>query len=412
MYGGQSWVKNGTENLYQIVNHYLRIADFTQPLNLSDPTLLTYKDIPTSITIFQDGAFWASQTSNKLYIVGGLVSDEAWITRQGDFVNVVPSFYKGSSVFSYDIDADNWSSEQALQSSTSEPTSTPVYIGITEEQVHGNGNLLTFNETDFRWSNVTTDNKLTTTGTEGGQFVYLPGTESSSGGIGILIGGMHRDTGRMESLRKVLIYHSSTSTWYSQITTSTAPNSSFPSGRWYFCAIATSAPDNSSHNLYIYGGELQTAATYANADIWILSIPSFRCIKVDIKSLSSKAMGCTSLAGGRYLLTYGGVEAGFGKEGDTDNCHMQNYGLRLFDLENLVWTESYEGALQGNMSRVPKIVHQAIGGNEMGSATATAPSEGFETPSLATLFQKADTTGKQNLVPQEMYAGQTSCGRK
>ncbi|KAF2261136.1 hypothetical protein CC78DRAFT_619630 [Lojkania enalia] len=420
MYGGQSWVKNGTEKPFQITNHYLRIADFTSARNLSDRSILSAKDIPGNITIFQNGAFWAD--SRKVYVAGGDVNDEPWLSRQGQFL---PSnfTYVGGTIFSYDLDADEWTSEPGVQPNSGfrvndtfccgsfaynagygkayfysgnngagarklYPDTVPGYVGRPDEEVIGNGNLLTFDPGSFRWSNVTTDEPLTTIGTENGQFVFLPGTTSPSGGIGILLGGMHRETKDMESMRKVLVYDSGTDSWYGQATTVEGDP---PSGRWRFCAVAASAPDNSSHNIYIYAGESPNAQPDAYSDMWILSIPSFHWIHIDVYSPPRKALGCTTVAE-RYMVTYGGIKLGWDKEGDEDECDQENYGLRLFDLSNLAWTSWYEGPSATNAFTVPKLVYDVIGGNEQGGATQTTPKEGFETAGLTSLFQRSSPT--------------------
>jgi hypothetical protein len=187
----------------------------------------------------------------------------------------------------------------------------------------------------------------------------------------------------MESMRKVLVYNSGTGSWYGQVTTA---EGDFPPGRWSFCAVAASAPDNSSHAIYIYGGESPSAVRSSYSDMWILSIPSFRWIRVDVQSTPRKAHGCTAVAE-RYMLTYGGTKAGFGNEGDTNGCDQKNYGLQLFDLSWLAWTSRYEGPSKGNAYKVPKSVYDVIGGDSEGRATQTAPAVGFETPSLSSLFR-------------------------
>ncbi|KAF1955485.1 hypothetical protein CC80DRAFT_505376 [Byssothecium circinans] len=173
--------------------------------------------------------------------------------------------------------------------------------------------------------------------------------------------------------------------------TTPATSATVPRNR-HFCAVAASSPDNSSQNIYLYGWESQSGSPNAEADIWILSIQSFRWIKVNVESLPRKAQGYTTLANGKYMLVHGGIKAGFGNEGNSDECDPQRNGLRLFDLSSLTWTETYKGLEDGHGYKVPKIVQDAIGDNAMGNSTQTAPSAGFETPALASLFQKSTTT--------------------
>lgn len=192
----------------------------------------------------------------------------------------------------------------------------------------------------------------------------------------------------MESMREVLVYDSGTGSWYGQATTA---EEAFPSGRYNFCAVVASAPDNSSHNIYVYAGEAPSANPDAYSDMWILSLPSFHWIYVDVQSQPQKALGCTTAAE-RYMITYGGVKAGYGEDGDTDDCNQENYGLRLFDLSGLAWTSRYEGHSEEQRFNVTGLVYGIIGGDGQSGATQTAPSVGFETASPASLFQRSSPT--------------------
>jgi Kelch motif protein len=48
-----------------------------------------------------------------------------------------------------------------------------------------------------------------------------------------------------------------------------------------FCSVVAAAADNSSYNIYIYGGYDGVNATYTTSDdVYVLSIPSFTWVKV------------------------------------------------------------------------------------------------------------------------------------
>jgi hypothetical protein len=121
--------------------------------------------------------------------------------------------------------------------------------------------------------------------------------------------------------------------------------------------------------------------------MWILSIPSFHWIPVDVTSVPRKGLGCTVVAE-HYMVTYSGLEAGSGIGTDGDKCDQENYGLRLFDLSDLAWQSRYNGP-ENSKYTVPSAVYKAIGGTEDGAATKTAPSAGFNTAGLEALFQKS-----------------------
>jgi hypothetical protein len=142
------------------------------------------KDIPGNITIFENGAFWAD--AKRVYIVGGQVNAEPWLSRQGEFLPSNYSAVRGNTVFSYELETEKWSSEPAVQPNTGSgvtdsfccgsfaynpgssrayfysgsnyagarrpvPGESAIYVGRTAEEVTGNGNLLTFDTASFRW---------------------------------------------------------------------------------------------------------------------------------------------------------------------------------------------------------------------------------------------------------------------
>ena len=408
------------------VDHYLRIVDFTSPRNLSDRSILSVKEVPGNITVFQFGAFWVD--SKRAYIAGGQMQDEPWLSREGKFLPTNYTSATGDVIFTYNIENDKWTWESAVQptdggapvsesfccgsfaynalrrkayfySGTTGNTggrklypSSPIMINNPPKPVLSSSNMLVFDTAAFKWSNVTLNKQTTTTGTDGGSFIYLPGTQSSAGGIGVLVGGRRQDPAGMESMRKVLVYDSATDSWYNQATT-VEGGGDYPEPRMSFCATAASAPDNSSHNIYMYGGESTLSTPDAFSDMWILSIPTFRWMRVNITSEARKSVTCTAV-GQRYIMTYGGIKGGWGEEGDKDVCDDENFGLRLFDMSNLAWTSQYDGppAAGKTAYTVPKVVYNAIGGNEQGKATATAPSSGFDAAALTAVFQKATAT--------------------
>ncbi|KAF2657772.1 hypothetical protein K491DRAFT_714235 [Lophiostoma macrostomum CBS 122681] len=437
-YGGQSYVRNGSETPFPITNHFLRIFDFTSSRDMNDSSLLSPKEILGDTTIYNSGLFWGA--SNTLYVTGGQAQADPWLSLDGEFLPTNYTDYTAGTIFKYDIEADKWSFESAVQpadgSATTlsslccgsfgynptaqkayfwsgsdypgvrqnDPDSSYIYVGITSDEVVGNGNLLTFDTTTFKWKNETTS---TTKWTEQGRLVYLPGTLSSTGGVAIELGGQnHGSDSQMEPLRQVLVYDSSKDSWYSQSTTA---EGDFPPSRVAFCAIAASAPDNSSHNIYIYGGESpESTSQDAFDDMWVLSIPSFRWLSVNASSVPKKDLACTTV-GERYMFTYGGMQGGWTKSGSDEDCDNENnYGIRLFDLNNLEWVSHYEGPASDNGGyMVPTVVYKAVGGDQKGGATQTAPQTGFDTPALTALFRSGTTssTGSPTPAPKSNHIG-------
>ena len=206
-----------------LLDTYLRIADFTSTRNLSDETIMTASEIPDSVTIFEQGAFWGDD--DWLYIVGGETSGRPLMSSKGEFVDNKWNRFSAATVFKYEISSGTWTSEPALQALDGEPATNTFccgnfgwndrlrrgyifsgsnYAGATQKAPGApdyfvgdgssipNSNIMTFDITDWRWSNQTTDQKSTTVPTESGAFVFLPGTQSAEGGIAVQLGGSER----------------------------------------------------------------------------------------------------------------------------------------------------------------------------------------------------------------------------
>jgi hypothetical protein len=79
------------------------------------------------------------------------------------------------------------------------------------------------------------------------------------------------------------VYDIANSTWYKQATTGTPP-----SRRVDPCAVVAAAPDGSSFNIYLYGGQdlVPYGSQIQYSDMWILTIPSFTWIQVDMTGQS------------------------------------------------------------------------------------------------------------------------------
>ncbi|KAI4700013.1 hypothetical protein J4E81_004047 [Alternaria sp. BMP 2799] len=108
-----------------------------------------------------------------------------------------------------------------------------------------------------------------------GQLVFLPVSDS---GVLVYFGGIE-DSYRNGSfdaanMSTIHVYDMASSKWYTQTASGDIPDT-----RRQFCADVTWPDDQSSFNIYLYGGYgFEKAAAYD--DVYILSLPSFTWIKV------------------------------------------------------------------------------------------------------------------------------------
>ena len=179
------------------------------------------------------------------------------------------------------------------------------------------------------------------------------------------------------------VYDIANSTWYKQATTGDTPKI-----RVNPCAVAASAEDGSSTQVYLYGGQnlIPFGEQIQYDDMWILTIPSFTWIQVDMKGQSNppaRAGHACNIWNSQMLITGGYV-------GQDLSCDSP--GIYVFDASELSWKTEYAAltgandlnqhpAQQENATglsgsygyRVPEVVRAVIGGDERGRATVTAP---------------------------------------
>lgn len=183
------------------------------------------------------------------------------------------------------------------------------------------------------------------------------------------------------------VFDIATSTWYKQST-----SGKYPKLRVNPCAVALSAPDGSSTNIYLYGG--QNLIPYKDqtqfGDMWILTIPSFNWIEVDMngQSVPPARVGHTCNAWDGQIVVVGGY--------NTESAGGCDTGVYVFSASDLTWQNKFNalekkdpsknmqnkqaaqvedtGALSGsNGYVVPGAVQKVIGGQGLGGATITAP---------------------------------------
>lgn len=192
-------------------------------------------------------------------------------------------------------------------------------------------------------------------------------------GILVGIGGGRNDT--FSQLNIVDIYDLKTRTWTKQAT-----DGSTPKYRVNPCAVVGSASDGSSHNIYFFGG--QNLVPYGSQeqynDMWILSVPSFSWIQVDMKgqSVPPARAGHTCELRGSEMIVIGGY---VGQEFSCDSP-----GIYVFDAAATNWKNNYDSSLglsggspsgsnAAELYRVPQVVIEVIGGDATGGATVTQP---------------------------------------
>jgi hypothetical protein len=175
----------------------------------------------------------------------------------------------------------------------------------------------------------------------------------------------------------IRIYDVSSGKWLIQKATGTPKSADIvPEARVIGCSVMMHAPDNSSYNIYVIGGEVQLGGPRING-LWVLSLPSFTWIKIADDRIG--AVGSTCRPFGRQMLLVG--------SGPRSETECQEF-FRVFDMTSLEWINAFDPTAHPYV--VPPAISSVIGGNSTGGATNLAPSGGAESwsTSLEDLFSK------------------------
>lgn len=223
----------------------------------------------------------------------------------------------------------------------------------------------------------------------GGALQYLPAV----GGNGALVAlggrvydGIHRptsqDTGRLITFDTIDIFDiesylnnpSTNGTWYQQRTYGDIPPPRIDS-----CMVVGSAPDGSSHNIYMFGGWNPTLPNTWYDEVYVLSLPTFTWVKMYYAE--SPRYGHTCHAVGRQMITTGGHNI---RRNVTDYCDWELHGIAVLDMPSMTWGSVYN-ATYGEYEVSTDVVKK-IGGNPRGGDARQIPDGGWSSPGVGTLM--------------------------
>lgn len=219
-----------------------------------------------------------------------------------------------------------------------------------------------------------------------GVLVYVPGW----GEEGIILGLAGGTNETFTEMNVIDIYDVANSEWYKQSTSGPSPPI-----RVDPCAVVAGAPDGSSFNVYLYGGQnlIPAGEQIQYSDMWILTIPSFTWIEVDMTGQSEPPAraGHTCDLWNSQMVVVGGYVG--------QNISCDSPGIYVFNTSSLEWTNSFTSLpgspfSSGSSSetdvestvyqdsygyQVPAAVQSVIGGSSAGGASATTPAAGSAT---------------------------------
>ena len=163
----------------------------------------------------------------------------------------------------------------------------------------------------------------------------------------------------------IFVYDIFSNIWY--FVTATGE---LPPRRAEFCSGISSAPDDSSFQITMYGGyDLLSGDVYS--DIYVLTLPAFHWIKVtatgDTNFLGRNRHDCNMFNDAQMIVTGGGTPNTDGLE----LCDTRSPPIKVLDTSNYVWMANFQPDLPSYS--VPQVIRNVIGGSPSGGASVIAP---------------------------------------
>ncbi|KAI5456047.1 hypothetical protein BGZ63DRAFT_518557 [Mariannaea sp. PMI_226] len=378
-YAGDSSHKN-------ITNSYLIYHDLSTVASSGMPQPYANLSKNSSIPSLNGGVLWPDTVNKRIYLFGG------------EFYQETPSDFK---LYSYDILNDQWDSYPTKSKvitrlsygaglSISSRGEGYYYGGWvnnnTEPGWTGNAvttsNMLVYDMDSNTWSNNTGPDNV---GRAEGVMLYLP---AGDGGMIIYFGGI-RGTGNGhwvgQPMEEIIIYDILSGKSYTQNATGNVPEM-----RRRFCAGVSWPDDQSSYNIYLYGGLGQAVGSTGFDDAYVLSIPSFtwtRFYPTDTNKTGPyghHSLSC-NVVNEAQMLIHGGF---FPLTNDCDSSDQ--WGLHNMDLGEQNPDDSPWALWQPNKTSyaVPTPILSVVGGKSTGGATKMEPKGGWDFADLGVLMTR------------------------
>ncbi|KAI1333772.1 hypothetical protein F5Y15DRAFT_325094 [Xylariaceae sp. FL0016] len=376
------------ENPTNYSNTWLAFQDLDQIGQAGMPQLSANLSKNASIPTVDGGVLWADDVNKYFYLFGG----EYYQDPPNDLVlysyDAINNYWEDLGAPSQGIDAVSYGAGVSI-SETGEAyyyggwLSNNSVLGWTGPRAATSG-LIKYDMDAGVWTNTTGPDS---TARAEGAMVYIP---ASDGGMLIYFGGVEdpgNGTTIGQSMEQIFVYDILSSRWYEQTASGDVPEM-----RSKFCAGVAWAEDQSSYNIYLYGGRGMPPATAGFDDVYILSIPSFTWIKFYPTDGTNEGRPHNSLTcnviDNSQMIIIGGT---FPLDQDCDappQWGSHNLDLGKQNANHAVWN-LYDPSITSYA--VPDEIYNVIGGNAQGGATKTQPDGGFDEQDLSVLLPRKFT---------------------
>ncbi|OJD19156.1 hypothetical protein AJ78_00856 [Emergomyces pasteurianus Ep9510] len=190
----------------------------------------------------------------------------------------------------------------------------------------------------------------------------------------------------LRAMDKIGVYDIDSSTWYEIQATG-----DIPKPRTAFCTAVSSAPDDSSFQVHMYGGRSRTwgNATSYN-DLYVLTLPSFRWIRApttglepwDDEGVGRDSHHCVTWKDGEMVVIGGTTRK---NDKPQKGCSRNYPPIRVLDTSKFRWEKQFE---RETTYSVPRIVSDVVGGDGTGKATLKEPEGGWPKSKVQSIFSQ------------------------
>ncbi|KAH7124849.1 hypothetical protein B0J13DRAFT_646745 [Dactylonectria estremocensis] len=389
--GGLVNYKPFTSSSQNLTNTFLAYNDLD---SVTDGMPPLYANISKNDTIpsVNGGILWEDSVNKRLYLYGG------------EYYDTSPAAF---NLYSYDILYDEWVSfgpptgagtinAVSYGAGVSIPSRGEAYYyggWLSNASVpdwtgppRATNRLIKYTMDSNSWSNLTGPDDVRRAE---GSMVFIP---IGDAGMLVYFGGSKdlygNGTLTPQPLDEIFLFDVANGKWYTQQTSGRTPEI-----RRRFCGGATWAQDQSSYNIYIYGGAGFPPETTGYDDIYILTIPSFQWIRgpyppgSNVTGAFPKSMMSCNVIDNAQMLVIGGTYS----NDTTYMCDADSvWGTHNMDLgeenpDNAIWA-LYKPNL--TTYAVPTDILTAVGGRNSGGAVKTKPISGFDAPDLSVLMTR------------------------
>ncbi|KAK5131537.1 hypothetical protein LTR08_000864 [Meristemomyces frigidus] len=218
-----------------------------------------------------------------------------------------------------------------------------------------------------------------------GVLFYIP---ASDGGMLVYFGGVQRTSNGSYTgvpLDTIYLYDIASGKYYTQSTSGTTP-----SMRRRFCGGVSWTKDQSSYNIYFFGGlPPYDEQGLGYGDVWILSIPSFTWTQWYPSSFEHHSLSCNVIDQSQMIIM-----GGYFPNSSNINCDAKSiWGQHNLNLgaNDVAADEWYQFLPNVTSYEVPTTIVDVIGGGPTGGATLTTPTSGWDDPDLEVYFMRRYT---------------------